>query len=163
MSETSSFNIVQGKGPLGIIANGVSFHYAEDAVMDLGLADRTRILRMGFSNPLPEKLIKKFLAGCEKVLVVEEGEPFMEEAVKAFAQEEGITANPTTCFPGCSNMIQPWSGKRWLPFSMFPIPRRVLWIPRMCRKYPCGLPTCVRVVPTGPRSMKSNRQPKRWM
>ncbi|MFO7912524.1 MAG: indolepyruvate ferredoxin oxidoreductase subunit alpha [Desulfotignum sp.] len=91
MSETSSFNIVQGEGPLGIITNGVSFHYAEDAVMDLGLTDRTRILRMGFSNPMPEERIKKFLAGCEKVLVVEEGEPFMEEAVKAFAQEEGIT------------------------------------------------------------------------
>jgi len=91
MSETSSFNIVQGKGPLGIIANGVSFHYAEDAVRDLALTDRATILRLGFSNPLPEKLIKQFLAGCEKVLVVEEGEPFMEEAVKAFAQEEGIT------------------------------------------------------------------------
>ena len=36
-------------------------------------------------------MIKTFLAGCEKVLVVEEGEPFMEEAAKAFAQEEGLT------------------------------------------------------------------------
>ena len=91
LSETSPFNMVQGEGPLGIIANGVSFHYAEDAVKDLGLTGRTSVLRMGFSNPMPEALVKKFLAGCEKVLVVEEGEPFMEEAVKAFAQEEGIT------------------------------------------------------------------------
>jgi indolepyruvate ferredoxin oxidoreductase, alpha subunit len=91
LSESSSLNFIQGEGPLGIIANGVSFHYAEDAVKDLGLAGRARILRMGFSNPMPEKMIKDFLAGCEKVLVVEEGEPFMEEAVKAFAQEQGIT------------------------------------------------------------------------
>ncbi|WDP92146.1 MAG: indolepyruvate ferredoxin oxidoreductase subunit alpha [Desulfobacter sp.] len=91
LAEKSDFNFVQGDGPLGIIANGVSFHYAEDAVKDLGIEDKTRILRLGFTNPMPAGLIKDFLKDCEKVLVVEEGEPFMEEAVKAFAQEAGIT------------------------------------------------------------------------
>jgi indolepyruvate ferredoxin oxidoreductase alpha subunit len=62
----------------------VSFHYAEDAVKDLGLEAEAKILRLGFSNPMPENRIKDFLEGCEKVLVIEEGEPFMEEAVKAF-------------------------------------------------------------------------------
>ncbi len=90
VAETSALNFVQGDGPLGIIANGVSFHYAQDAVKDLGIEDKARILRLGFSNPMPVGLIKKFLAGCEKVLVIEEGEPFMEEVVKSFAQEEGI-------------------------------------------------------------------------
>jgi indolepyruvate ferredoxin oxidoreductase alpha subunit len=46
---------------------------------------------MGFSHPLPPKLIKKFIQDCQRVLIVEEGEPYMEEAVKAFAQEEGLT------------------------------------------------------------------------
>ncbi|MDD9301494.1 MAG: indolepyruvate ferredoxin oxidoreductase subunit alpha [Desulfobacter sp.] len=91
LSEASCFNFVQGKGDLGIIANGVSFHYAQDAVTDLGIEDKIRILRMGFSNPMPENKIKAFLKACTRVLVIEEGEPFMEEAVKAFAQEEGIT------------------------------------------------------------------------
>ena len=45
---------------------------------------------MGFSHPLPPKLITGFLKECQKVLVVEEGEPYMEEAVKAMAQEEGL-------------------------------------------------------------------------
>ncbi|MCP4719483.1 MAG: indolepyruvate ferredoxin oxidoreductase subunit alpha, partial [Desulfobacteraceae bacterium] len=90
LAESSDFNFVQGSGKFGIITNGVSFHYAEDAVKDLGIEDKTRILRMGFSNPLPEKMIKGFLKDCEKVLVIEEGEPFMEEAVKAFGQEAGI-------------------------------------------------------------------------
>lgn len=89
-SETSAFNLVEGSGKFGIIANGVSFHYAMDAVKDLGMDDRAKILRIGFSNPLPEKKIKHFLKDCEKVLVIEEGEPFMEEAVKAFAQEAGL-------------------------------------------------------------------------
>ena len=46
---------------------------------------------MGFSHPLPPNLIKGFLKACDKVLVVEEGEPYMEEAVKAMAQEEALT------------------------------------------------------------------------
>jgi indolepyruvate ferredoxin oxidoreductase alpha subunit len=36
-------------------------------------------------------LITGFLKDCRKVLVVEEGEPFLEEAVKALAQEAGLT------------------------------------------------------------------------
>ncbi|MCP4024336.1 MAG: indolepyruvate ferredoxin oxidoreductase subunit alpha [Desulfobacteraceae bacterium] len=91
ISEESEYNFVKGSGKKGIIANGVSFHYVEDAVKDLGIENDAKILRLGFSNPMPEKMIKDFLKDCEKVLVVEEGEPFMEEAVKAFAQEEKIT------------------------------------------------------------------------
>ena len=91
IGESSDFNTITGDGKLGVITNGVSFHYVVDAIEDLGLKNAVKILRIGFSHPLPEKTIKDFLAGCEKVLVVEEGEPFMEEAVKAFAQEAGIT------------------------------------------------------------------------
>lgn len=91
LSETSEYNFSEGGGTWGIICNGVSYNYVRDGIKDLGLESRVKVLRIGFSHPLPEKMIKTFLAGCEKVLVVEEGEPFMEEAVKAFAQEEGLT------------------------------------------------------------------------
>ncbi len=90
MSESSEFNFVTGQGVWGVVANGVSYHYALDAVKDLGIESKVKILRPGFSNPMPKNKIKDFLAGCEKVLVIEEGEPFMEEAVKAFAQEAGL-------------------------------------------------------------------------
>ena len=91
MSEENLFNSVLGGGRFGIIASGVSHPYAVDAVKDLGIESETGILQIGFSNPLPSKQIKQFISHCEKVLVVEEGEPFLEEAVKAFAQEAGIT------------------------------------------------------------------------
>ena len=87
IGEGSDFNTITGNGKYGVITNGVSFHYVVDAVTDLGIQDQTKILRIGFTHPLPEKTIKDFLKECEKVLVVEEGEPFMEESVKAFAQE----------------------------------------------------------------------------
>ena len=91
LAETSPYNIVNGKGQWGIICNGVSYNYVSDAVGELNLADKVKVLRVGFSHPLPPNLIKGFLKDCGKVLVVEEGEPYMEEAVKAMAQEEKFT------------------------------------------------------------------------
>ncbi|MDF1590536.1 MAG: indolepyruvate ferredoxin oxidoreductase subunit alpha [Desulfobacterales bacterium] len=91
ISDQSPYNFTRGKGRWGIICNGVSFNYASDAVMDLNIADKTKILRIGFSHPMPSAMIKAFLKDCEKVLIIEEGEPYMEEAVKAMAQEEKLT------------------------------------------------------------------------
>ena len=91
LAEKSESNFVSGSGSWGIICNGVSYNYTNDAINDLDIADKTRLLRIGFSHPLPPALIKDFLKSCEKVLIVEEGEPYMEEAVKAMAQEEGLT------------------------------------------------------------------------
>jgi indolepyruvate ferredoxin oxidoreductase alpha subunit len=91
LSETSAYNISTGNGRWGIVCNSVSYKYVVDAVTDLNMGGKTKILRIGFSHPLPKALLKNFLKKCEKVLVVEEGEPYMEEALKAFAQEERLT------------------------------------------------------------------------
>ena len=91
LAEASPYNFTEGSGPWGVVCNGVSYSYVSDAVKELGIAESTRILRLGFSHPAPPEKIKSFLKDCEKVLVAEEGEPVMEETVKAFAQEEGIT------------------------------------------------------------------------
>ena len=91
MAEESPYNFEKGRGSWGIICNGVSYPYVADAIQDLAIEERVRVLRIGFSHPLPAERIGAFLAACEKVLVVEEGEPYMEEAVKAFAQERGLT------------------------------------------------------------------------
>jgi len=91
LAETSEYNLTIGDGNRGIICNGVSYSYVRDAVKDLDISDSVRILRVGFSHPLPPNLIKTFLTDCEKVLVVEEGEPYLEEAIKALAQEAGLT------------------------------------------------------------------------
>jgi indolepyruvate ferredoxin oxidoreductase alpha subunit len=88
LSEASPYNFITGKGKWGIVCNGVSYNYATDAIKELNIADKIRLLRIGFSHPMPESIIKSFLKKCEKVLVIEEGEPYMEEKIKAFAQEE---------------------------------------------------------------------------
>jgi indolepyruvate ferredoxin oxidoreductase alpha subunit len=91
IAETSRFNRISGSGSWGVVCSGVSDNYVQDAVRELKIQDKVRVLRIGFSHPMPGSTIKSYLEGCEKVLVVEEGEPVMEEAIKAFAQEAGLT------------------------------------------------------------------------
>ncbi|MGD9249557.1 MAG: indolepyruvate ferredoxin oxidoreductase subunit alpha, partial [Desulfobacteraceae bacterium] len=91
IAQECQYNHILGAGSLGVICNGVSLNYIQDAVIELNMTGKIKILRLGLSHPMPARLVKEFLESCEKVLVVEEGEPFMEEAVKALAQEAGLT------------------------------------------------------------------------
>jgi indolepyruvate ferredoxin oxidoreductase alpha subunit len=90
-SEKSPFNEIIGAGKWGIVANGVSVNYVQDAVSDLGIGDKVSILKLGFSYPVPKALCTRFMKQVEKILVVEELEPVMEHDLKALAQEQGIT------------------------------------------------------------------------
>jgi len=90
-SDSGPYNRIIGDGKWGIVANGVSFNYVNDAVSDLGIKDKVSILKLGFSWPLPEALCIRFLKGVDKVLVVEELDPINEIALKAMAQENGIS------------------------------------------------------------------------
>jgi indolepyruvate ferredoxin oxidoreductase alpha subunit len=90
IANAGPWNRIEGNGPQGIVCNGVSYGYVSDALQKFGVADRFRVLRVGFSHPFPDELARTFLTGCEKVLVVEEGEPYMEEALRNCAQKFGL-------------------------------------------------------------------------
>lgn len=90
-AEKCPYNQSIGLGPWGIVTSGVSFNYVKDAVADLGLEDQVSILKLGFTHPLPVELIRNFLERVEKVLVVEELEPYLEESLRALAQTWGLT------------------------------------------------------------------------
>ncbi len=78
-AETSPLNRVEkGDGKLGIIASGVCYLHAREA-----FGEKASYLKLGITHPLPDRLIRDFCAGVEKVIVIEEGEPYLEEAVKA--------------------------------------------------------------------------------
>ena len=89
-SETGDTNQILGSGDLGIVANGIAFNYVQDAVNDLDLGERTSLLKLVFSHPLPRDLCLKFLQQVDRVLVVEELEPIVEQELKALAQENGL-------------------------------------------------------------------------
>jgi indolepyruvate ferredoxin oxidoreductase alpha subunit len=91
LATTSPFNKISGAGTWGIVTSGVSSTYVADALGELGLLDKVRLLKLGFTHPLPEDLLANFLAPLEKVLVVEELEPYLEEGLKAVAQTHWLT------------------------------------------------------------------------
>jgi len=75
-AETSTLNRIEKRDSgLGIITSGIAYQYARDIFPDAS------ILKLGMSYPLPQKMIRKFSSQVEKVIVLEELDPFIEEQV----------------------------------------------------------------------------------
>lgn len=63
---------------IGIITSGIAYQYTKEV-----FGDSVSYLKLGFTYPLPMKLIKEFSENVEELYVIEELEPFMEEQIKA--------------------------------------------------------------------------------
>src|SRR5438067_2338109 len=51
---------------------------------------RLPTLRLGAAWPLPKETLTKFLLARDEVLVLEEGEPFLEREIQALVHREGL-------------------------------------------------------------------------
>ncbi len=91
MAEESPFNKLAkvAGAKTGILACGIAGAYAREAMAELGLTDQVSYLKLGFIYPLPEKLVTELLDGLETLIIAEEGDPVVENAVRAFAQKIG--------------------------------------------------------------------------
>ena len=88
ISEKSQINFfvnMNVKSNTGVIVTGVSFDYVMDAMCDLNM--KLPILKIGFTYPLPDKLIKNYIKRFKQVLIVEELEPFVENHVNILARD----------------------------------------------------------------------------
>jgi len=63
---------------IGVIADGIAYMHAVEA-----FGDSASYLKLGFTNPMPKQLIRDFCKEVEKVCIVEEGDGFIENAVRA--------------------------------------------------------------------------------
>jgi indolepyruvate ferredoxin oxidoreductase, alpha subunit len=70
-------HIVEGPNALGIVTSGISFMHVREAAPD------ARVLKLGFTYPLPMKKIAQFVKGVGRCLVVEEGDPYLVDAIRA--------------------------------------------------------------------------------
>ena len=82
-SNESGLNSMSLKSEVGIITSGVAISYVREVLQEKELKDIS-LLEIGVTHPLPRKLIRKFLEHCERVLVVEELEPYIEDYAKTF-------------------------------------------------------------------------------
>ena len=85
----NQLKLVKG-AKLGVIASGISYSYAIEALRWLGMEDKVSVLKIGTTYPLPEKMVQKLLSSVPQALVIEELEPFVENHVRVIAQKAGI-------------------------------------------------------------------------
>ena len=74
----------------GFVAAGIPYAQLVDALNFFNIEDKVSVLKLGMVYPPPKKLIKKLLTSVDRVLVVEELEPFIENILKQIAYEEGL-------------------------------------------------------------------------
>ncbi len=79
-----------GSGPLGVISCGAAASTTADLLLDRGLDQAVSHLRVGVLFPLLEQKLLTFLRSVEKVLIVEELSPYLEDAVAALCCRNGL-------------------------------------------------------------------------
>lgn len=81
-SNDCAYNYIEwgSERKIGVISSGISYQHAREAFSDMG--DAVSFLKLGFTYPLPDELIRKFASEIETIYVVEENEPYIESFVK---------------------------------------------------------------------------------
>ncbi|RJO65321.1 MAG: indolepyruvate ferredoxin oxidoreductase subunit alpha [Myxococcales bacterium] len=75
---TCPYNRIEpGEGKIGYITSGVAYSYVREAF------PAAPVLKYGLTFPLNVELARTFAADLERVYVVEEGDPYLEEQLKA--------------------------------------------------------------------------------
>ncbi len=73
----SSLNRIEwGDRRIGVICSGISYQHAKDALPGASF------LKLGLSWPLPKKLVEQFANEVERVVFIEEVDPFLESEVR---------------------------------------------------------------------------------
>ena len=73
-ADRAPFNSLRLAGSTGIIASGIAYNYAREAI---GADENYSLLRVS-TYPLPMKLLRELVGHCNEIWVIEEGYPFIE-------------------------------------------------------------------------------------
>lgn len=77
-SETCPFNRVEmGDTKVGVIASGICYYYAKEV-----FGENASYLKLGMTNPMPAEMIRDFCSKVEKIYILEENDPYIEDFVK---------------------------------------------------------------------------------
>ncbi len=111
-SETSGINRIEkastavkvlgtDSDKVGIITSSTSYQYVKEV-----LGDSVNILKLGMVNPLPADMIRKFAAGLEKLIIVEELDPIIETFVRGLGLSANVDIHGKDMFPICGEFSQ---------------------------------------------------------
>ncbi|MCQ5361878.1 MAG: indolepyruvate ferredoxin oxidoreductase subunit alpha [Candidatus Methanomethylicia archaeon] len=89
--ERSLFRVERASdGPFastGVISSSVALNYVLDFLKYNDLRGKMNLLKLGLTNPFPENTVSEFIEGLDSVIVVEEGEPFVERHLIRVAKD----------------------------------------------------------------------------
>jgi indolepyruvate ferredoxin oxidoreductase, alpha subunit len=90
-SESSAFNVLTpGSASTVVITAGLGGNYYEENLVDFAAANAggaPRRLHVGF-YPAPEKAIRELCEGADRVIVIEEGQPFLEKRLRGILEQK---------------------------------------------------------------------------
>lgn len=81
---------------VGVITSGVCYSYAKEV-----FGNTVSYLKLGFTQPLPTEKISEFCSKVDKVYVIEENDPYIEEQVKVL----GFECFGKNTFPAYGEML----------------------------------------------------------
>ncbi|MBN2719377.1 MAG: indolepyruvate ferredoxin oxidoreductase subunit alpha, partial [Deltaproteobacteria bacterium] len=111
--------IFEGTSHLTFVTSGPSYHYVREAFPDAS------VMKLGMVYPLPHSEIRAFVKGRQRVIVVEELEPFLEQRIAAM----GIPVEGKNLLPRCGELsvdilrsaLEPSRASHVSPSSSLPI------------------------------------------
>lgn len=104
-ANTFEFNRIEWQDRrLGIVTCGVAYQYAREVFPDAS------ILKLGMSYPLPTRLVREFADRVDRLIVLEELDPFLEEGIRLMGIEVDAGRHPyggpgsKSIFPRCGEL-----------------------------------------------------------
>lgn len=96
-SNTTKLNYIEfNDSQVGVISSGVCYSYAKEV-----FGDTASYLKLGYTQPLPTEKIKEFCSKVEKIYVIEENDPYIEEQVRIL----GFDCYGKNLFPPYGEML----------------------------------------------------------
>jgi indolepyruvate ferredoxin oxidoreductase alpha subunit len=94
-AETFPFNRIEwGNRRLGIVTCGVAYQYAKE------IFPEASVLKLGMTYPIPPKMVREFASKVDRLIVIEELDPFIENEIKLL----GIPVEGKSIFSGIGEM-----------------------------------------------------------
>lgn len=138
-SDASAMNVTETRErSIGVITSGAAYHYVREVLPGAS------VLKLGFAFPLPLERIRAFAASVDRLFVVEELEPFIEEAVRA----EGIVLEGKAFFPRTGELTPDLVREGFIRAgALGALPARTFPVPQTAPRPPVLCPGCPHVVP----------------
>jgi indolepyruvate ferredoxin oxidoreductase alpha subunit len=136
-ADSFAFNRVEMGDPvLGIVTNGVAYAYAKEVF------PHASFLKLGMTYPLPKNLVREFAERVERLVVIEELDPFIEEEIRLM----GIPVEGKNIFPMIGELDPTIVRESAVRAGLLPasedVKGRALELPKLPQRPPLLCPGC---------------------